>query len=160
MRCAFLVVLLVVTSCRREAGETTLYTLGDHHPGRERAVAVTPPGDRGKVQYHMRARLADLRRVEVLLARGRLDEAKALAFMLSRPVRDPGLGRLSAEAARMSAAALALAGATSFDEASRLAPRVAAACASCHARAGVDVEGLARRRVARPSVLLRDQRFE
>lgn len=145
MRCAILVVLLLSSSCRRGDGERTLYDdrLGDRHVARERAVAVAVAGsDRGKVQYHMRARIEDLRQVDVLLARGRLDEARALAFMLSRPVRDSRLGPYSTESARMSAAALALASATSFDEAYRLAPRVVEACAGCHDRAGVEVAEL------------------
>ncbi|MDX2090460.1 MAG: hypothetical protein SFX73_21560 [Kofleriaceae bacterium] len=90
----------------------------------------------------MRALIDDLRQVDTMLAAGRLDEARALAFMLSRPVRDPRLQALDAEYERVATAALALAGATSFEEAYRLAPRVVAACANCHARAGVTVAQL------------------
>jgi len=51
-------------------------------------------------------------------------------------VADVGLAAWSAEAARASAAALALSDAASLDEACRLAPRVAQACGDCHRRAG------------------------
>jgi cytochrome c553 len=90
----------------------------------------------------MRGLIDDLRQVDTMLAAGRLDEARALAFMLSRPVRDPRLTPYGAEYERVSNAALALASATSFEEAYRLAPRVVAACAGCHHRAGVTVAAL------------------
>lgn len=142
-----LLVLLLSASCRppADAPSPPLDPLGDRHAERSRAVAkASPVGDRGLVQHHMRARLDDLIAVDQSLARGRLDEARALAFMLSRPVRDPRFGTLAVESQRASSAALALANAQSVDDAYRLMPRVVEACTGCHARAGVQVEALER----------------
>jgi hypothetical protein len=114
--------------------------LGSRHvvrAGSGHAAADPPPiSDPAKVRFHMRRHLDDLRAVERLLIGGKLAEARSLAFLLSRPVRDAGLDAWSAAAARASAAALALSEAMSLDEACRLAPRVAEACGDCHRRAG------------------------
>lgn len=112
--------------------------LGSRHaagaePGRADAGGATPTNtDRARLRFHMQRHFDDLRGVERLLIAGRLAEAKSLAFLLSRPVREVG----PAEALHVSEAALALSGAASLDEACRLEPRVAAACADCHRRTG------------------------
>ncbi|HVK84020.1 MAG TPA: hypothetical protein VM513_07930 [Kofleriaceae bacterium] len=142
---SMLLVLLLSAGCqpRADAPSSLLDPLGDRHPERARAVADPRPiGDRGLVRHHMRARLDDLIAVDHLLAHGRLAEARALAFMLSRPVHDPRLGQLAVESERAHAAALALAGARTVDDAYRLMPHVVEACSGCHARAGVQVDEL------------------
>jgi hypothetical protein len=141
-RALLLVVFLMSCGSHGRPPAASLDPLGDRHPGRERAVASTAPPapapDRGRLQHRMRTRFGDLHELHAMLARGRLDEAKALAFMLSRPLEDPGL----------TTAALAVSRAGSFEEARRLAPRIVAACVACHTRAGVEV------------LALRDQRLE
>jgi hypothetical protein len=140
-RALLLVVFLMSCGSHGRTPAASLDPLGDRHPARERASAVTAPppvADRGKLQHRMRTRFGDLRELHAMLARGRLDEARALAFMLSRPRDDPGL----------TTAALAVSRAGSFEEARRLAPRIVAACVACHTRAGVEV------------LALRDQRLE
>lgn len=116
-------------------------TLGERHVERAgegaAAEAALPPGaDRAKVRFHMQRHFDDLRRVERLLIAGKLDEAKSLAFLLSRPVRDPSVEAWAAASARVADAALALSGAATLPEACRLEPRVAAACADCHRSTG------------------------
>jgi cytochrome c553 len=116
--------------------------LGEQHVARAgdgggRAEAALPPGvDRAKVRFHMQRHFDDLRRVERLLIAGKLEDAKSLAFLLSRPARDPGLEAWAGASARVADAALALAGAASLPAACRLEPRVAAACADCHRSTG------------------------
>jgi cytochrome c553 len=103
-------------------------------------------------RYHMRRHFEDLRMVEELLIAGKLDEATALATLLVGKVADPGLARWRRHDEEVSAAAQALAQAPSVDEALRRAPRVAAACAGCHAEAQVMP-----RVVAAPAVPADDQ---
>jgi cytochrome c553 len=92
--------------------------------------------DRALVRYHMRRHFEDLKTVERMLVSGNLAEAKALAFMLSKPEADPGLKRWVADAREVVYAARGLAAARDLDEALRREPRIAAACADCHARTG------------------------
>ncbi|HEU4732306.1 MAG TPA: hypothetical protein VFT22_30640 [Kofleriaceae bacterium] len=132
---------------------------GGCHPANEvasaahPAPAATPPlGERhvtptidaagGRVQlerpamvrFHMRRHFEDLRMIERLLVAGKLEDARALAHLLAKPARDPGFAPWAAESQRLTDAALALASATSLEEACRREPRVSEACASCHVR--------------------------
>jgi cytochrome c553 len=104
----------------------------------DREPTARPPvlTDRALVRYHMRRHFEDLKAVERLLVSGDLDNAKALAFMLSKPEADPGLKPWAAEAREVSYAAHGLAAARGLDEALRREPRIAAACADCHTRTG------------------------
>jgi cytochrome c553 len=87
------------------------------------------------VRFHMQRHFDDLRTIERRLIAGKLDEARALAHLLARPARDPGLGPWQAESRPVIEAALALASASTIEEACKRAPRVSAACAGCHLRA-------------------------
>lgn len=87
------------------------------------------------VRFHMQRHFGDLRMIERRLIDGKLDEATALAHLLARPARDPGFARWQAESRQVTEAALALASATSLEDACRREPRVSAACAACHVRA-------------------------
>ena len=87
------------------------------------------------VRFHMRRHFDDLRAIERHLIAGRLDDARALAYLLARPSADPGVAPWAPESRQVVDAALALAAAPSLDEACRREPRVSAACAGCHLRA-------------------------
>jgi hypothetical protein len=131
--------LLLALGCGHNVEDPTFPVpdeLGSHHVVHEdsgSAVTQAPP-ERATGRYHMHRQVDDLRDIERLLVRGKLVEAKALAFMLSRAV-PPGRST-SHGAAQVSAAALALAGARSLEEACRLEPLVGEACAGCHRRPG------------------------
>lgn len=136
---AFCCLAMIAVGCGRAADPSTFPAsdeLGSRH------VANTIPevsdgarsldGERARHRFRMQRHFDDLRAVERLLIAGKLAEAKSRAFLLSRPAREVW----STDVLRVSEAALALAGATSLEEACRLEPQVAAACADCHRRGG------------------------
>ena len=84
------------------------------------------------VRYHMQRHFSDLRDIEHMLLAGKLDDARARAFLLTKPERDPGLEPFADEAAAVARAATALVSAPSIPEACRLEARIVEACASCH----------------------------
>jgi cytochrome c553 len=84
-----------------------------------------------RTKYHMRQQLADLRAIEQRLLDGNLEDARALAHLLTRSF---GSVHGSAEAREVAIAAAALMNARTIDEALRSDVRVATACASCHQR--------------------------
>jgi len=86
-------------------------------------------------RFHMRMHFRDLRRIEQLLLAGKLEDATALAPGLIAQIDDPGLARWKVHAKEVANAAVELAFAPGLDEALRRAPRIASACASCHADA-------------------------
>lgn len=86
------------------------------------------------VRLHMQRHFDDLHQIERLLVAGKLDDAKSLAFLLTKPASDPGMAPWAAESADVVEAARALAAAPGIDEACRREARVAAACAECHFR--------------------------
>ncbi len=86
------------------------------------------------VRFHMRRHFDDLRTVEQMLVHGQLDDAKARAFLLTKPVSDPGIAPWAADVDRVTNAARSLVAAPGIDEALRREARLAGACASCHAR--------------------------
>lgn len=88
----------------------------------------------------MNQHLDDLREVGNLLDAGKLAEAQALSFMLTRPVEDPTLPSWSAEVERISSAVHSFAAASSLSEACRLLPRVAAVCTDCHDRLKLQID--------------------
>jgi len=129
----------IALGCGRAAEVSTLPEpdeLGSRHVtgARSGRAAGSAPADadRAKLRFRMQRYMDDLRTVERLLIAGRLDEARSRAFLLSRPARDVW----SIDALRVSQAALALSGTTDLEEACRIEPRIAAACADCHRRAG------------------------
>lgn len=77
----------------------------------------------------MRQRFDDVRTIERMLVAGQLEEARALAFMLTRPL--PGAPQTAASR-DLALAAGALANARTIDEALHAEVRVALACARCH----------------------------
>jgi len=87
------------------------------------------PPDEGRLRYHMRQRLGDTRTIERLLVDGKLDDARALAYMLTRPA---GVADETCEGRELALAAGALAGATTLEGALHAHARIAAACARCH----------------------------
>jgi cytochrome c553 len=89
------------------------------------------PPDTGRVKHHMREHFSDLRTIERLLVAGHLEEAKALAFMLTRPT--PSLPT-TAESRAVALAAGQLVQARTIEQAVHAEVRVAAACARCHQR--------------------------
>ena len=89
----------------------------------------------GMVRYHMRRHFDDLRAIEQLLVSGKLDEAKARAFLLAQPETDPGMAPWEPRARGVVEAVRALRMAPNIDEACRREARVAEACAECHLEA-------------------------
>jgi len=86
------------------------------------------------VRYHMRQHFNDLRTIESMLLAGKLETSKALAFMLTLPISDPGMAPWAAETRMVALVAGELSQVRTLDEALRTEARVAEACAACHAR--------------------------
>lgn len=84
------------------------------------------------VRYHMQRHFGDLRDIDHMLLAGRLDDARARAFLLTKTETDRGLDVFDQQALVVSRAAAALVAAPSIAEACRLEARVAEACAGCH----------------------------
>jgi cytochrome c553 len=89
------------------------------------------------VRYHMHENFSLLRPIELLLVHNKLDDARSLARMIAEAPDEPGLEPFAKRAAAVRERAAAVADAPSVDEACRRAARMAAACADCHAEAGV-----------------------
>jgi cytochrome c553 len=89
--------------------------------------------NRAKVKFQMRRSVDDLKEVQRLLVVGKLDAAKARAFLLTQPYDDPGLAQWASLNAQMVDAARALVAAPTLEAALRREAQVALACASCHA---------------------------
>jgi cytochrome c553 len=89
------------------------------------------------VRYHMHENFGLLRSIELLLVHGKLDDAKAFARMVADAPDEPGLEPFAKRAAAVRERAASLADAPGIDEACRREARLAAACADCHADAGV-----------------------
>lgn len=87
------------------------------------------------VRYHMRLHFDDLRSIERRLVKGKLDEAKPLAYLLAMPDKDPGMTPWSAYTRTITETALALSKSNSIDDALRLEVQIARACGQCHAEA-------------------------
>lgn len=97
--------------------------------GCSQALAGDDRADTGRVKHHMRQRIEDLRTIERLLVTGKLEEARALAFMLTRPA-DLVPGDPNTRAFTLAAGALV--NARTVDDALYAAARTASACAQCH----------------------------
>jgi cytochrome c553 len=110
-----------------------------------------PPSERFErdmiVRFHMHENFDLLRTIEKLLVRGRLDEARSLARAIAEAPDEPGLGPWAKQAMVVRDRAAALANAKDSAEACRLEARLAEACASCHAEAGVIPELRSAKRV-------------
>lgn len=85
------------------------------------------------VRERMRQQFSDLRDIEGMLLDGKLEDAKARAFLVTKQADDPGLAPLAAQSQAVSDAATALGEARTIPEACRRMAKVAGACASCHA---------------------------
>ncbi|HSN30942.1 MAG TPA: hypothetical protein VLT45_31870 [Kofleriaceae bacterium] len=84
------------------------------------------------VRYHMQRHFSDLRDIERMLLAGRLDDARARAFLLTKTESDRGLDVFDQQSLAVSRAAAALVAAPSIPDACRLEAQVAAKCAGCH----------------------------
>jgi cytochrome c553 len=84
------------------------------------------------VRFHMQTHLDDLRAVERYLIDGKLADAQANAFMLTKPANDPGLEPFRAQADRLVKSAQALVDARSITDGCRRLAEVTEACALCH----------------------------
>jgi hypothetical protein len=133
---------LVAIGChdaREPAAPGSADRLAERHAARAAppAAGERVPFDRpAVVRFHMQRNFDDLRAIERRLLAGQLDEVRALAHLLARPSGDPGIAAWGPEVRRVVDAAVDLAAAPSLDEACRREPRVSAACAGCHLRAG------------------------
>ncbi len=115
--------LLALLGCANASG-------GDD--SRPQPTEPARPAKPGLVKFHMRQHFGDLRQIERLLLAGKLDEARSLAFLLTKPVSDRGTAPWSNDVEAVSVAARAVVAAPGVDEALRREARVAAACAQCH----------------------------
>lgn len=108
------------------------------------ALADEPPAKRFEhdmiVRFHMHENFDLVRAVEKLLVRGKLSEAQNLASAIARAPDEPGYAPFAPHAIEMRARAAAVATAPGIDEALRAEAKLGAACASCHAEAGVVAE--------------------
>jgi mono/diheme cytochrome c family protein len=84
-------------------------------------------------QFHMRLHASDLRQLERHLLAGRLTDAASFARSLIGRIEDPGLVRWQDGARRVAVEAVEVIYAPDVETALRQAPRIAAACAQCHA---------------------------
>jgi cytochrome c553 len=110
--------------------------LGARHAYGGEPVRTSVPPERfaraQMVRYHMQRHFDDLRWIERSLVAGDLGTAKALAYMLTKPIEDPGLAPWAAESRATISAARSLQRADTIDEALRRDVAVAATCAGCH----------------------------
>jgi cytochrome c553 len=88
------------------------------------------------VRYHMHQRLDLLRPIELLLVRGKLDDARFFARQIADTPDEPGLEGLAKRTDAVRARAAEIVDAPGIDEACRRVARLAAACADCHIDAG------------------------
>jgi hypothetical protein len=96
----------------------------------EDAPALTRPD---VVRERMRTQFNDLRDIQNMLLDGKLEDAKARAFMVTKQADDPGLAALAAQSQAVSDAATSLGESRTTPEACRRLAKVAGACAGCHA---------------------------
>jgi hypothetical protein len=89
------------------------------------------PPDTWRVKYHMREHSSDLRAIEHMIVHGKLEEARALAFLLTMPSSLPN----TPERREIVLAAGALTSARSLEDAAFAQARLANACAGCHVSA-------------------------
>lgn len=99
--------------------------------GCSQASGGNDPTETGRTKYHMRQQFSDLRTIERMLVAGKLEEAKALAFLL-KPF---GEVAQTAEAREVTLAVGALRNARTLDDAIYAEVRVGASCAHCHVKA-------------------------
>ncbi|HEU0035590.1 MAG TPA: hypothetical protein VFQ53_33495 [Kofleriaceae bacterium] len=89
------------------------------------------------VRFHMHENFDLLRAIEKLLIRGKLDDAKTLARAMANAPDEPGMAAFAAYATRVRERALAVANATTAEDAVRRETELAEACANCHHAASV-----------------------
>ena len=123
------------TNHRQPSPPTTPDWMTPHVPwlgAQSRPAAPVRFKDPVEARYHMRMHFGDLRIVEQALIDGKLTEGLSVAFLLTRPIDDPGLASWAAQSRRVNAAALDLMTAQDVDGALRGLARVAVECAGCH----------------------------
>lgn len=123
--CASLSVLLLCACTEQQA-----------RSGQDEPSPVVPRDVSGVLRAHMRGNFDQLRIVEHSLVAGNLADAREHAMAIALAPHET-TGTWANEMARVRVAALALANTTDVELACRMLPRVVAACASCHAAAGV-----------------------
>ena len=116
---------LALAACSQPGHATT----DPEQPQPPRPVKLDRPA---VVQFHMRGHLGDLRSIERDLISGKLEDAQATAFMLTKTSNDPGLQPWAPEMARVVDAANQLIAARGVDDGCRRVAQVAEACAQCH----------------------------
>jgi hypothetical protein len=84
------------------------------------------------VRERMRQQFNDLRDIEGMLLDGKLEDAKARAFFLTKQADDPGLAAFAARSQAVTDAATSLGDARTIPEACRRMAKVGGACAGCH----------------------------
>lgn len=119
--------LLVLTACSQTSYANPQVDL----PEPPKPVQLDRPA---VVQFHMRTHLDDLKAVQRHLIAGKLDDAQAAAFMLTKPANDPGLAQWQMQTDRVVTEAKALTDAKTVTDGCKRLARVAEACAECHVR--------------------------
>ncbi len=120
-------VLLVLTACSQTSYANPQVDL----PEPSRPVQLDRPA---VVQFHMRTHLDDLKAVQRHLIAGKLDDAQAAAFMLTKPANDPGLAQWQVQTDRVVSEAKGLTDAKTVTDGCKRLARVAEACAECHVK--------------------------
>jgi cytochrome c553 len=137
----------IAISCHRPTGAPgfpELDELGTQHAERPVEEALTGEPlphdvDRVALRSRMRQQLQDLRRIEEKLVDGRLEEARTLAFLLTRSTQAPELASWSKDTAELATHAYALSRAVRLGDAARASARLSEACAGCHERVGAQL---------------------
>jgi len=138
------VVITIALACHRPAGDPgypLFDELGTTHveptgPEPTDVATLAPEAEQRALRRRMRQQLHDLRRIEDRLVEARLDEARTLAFLLTRGALTPELAAWPRDTAEIATHAHALARASRLDEALRIDAQLSAVCAGCHARVG------------------------
>ena len=84
------------------------------------------------VRFHMHESYDLYGAIERLLIRGKLDDARDLARSIGRAPDEAGMAPFQTQSALVRTRAMAVADATTLDEATRRTATLAAACAGCH----------------------------
>lgn len=114
--------VLAIVACRSPVPDTS--ELGSLHATHR----VTPLADRSRLRHAMRAQRDALRDLEGALARGQLEESRALAFSIARADR----GLPSPLSARVTTMAHRIANAITLEQAALSISGLVVACTGCH----------------------------
>lgn len=113
--------MVAMLACRTPHPEVA--ELGSMHV----VVELRPLEDRGRLRHTMREQRDALLDLQSYLADGRLDEGRAMGFLIAESARGP-----SSTASQVVRSARTIAGAPSIEQAKLAMPGLVSACGGCH----------------------------